>query len=97
MAILVRIPTPLRRLTGGQSTVEAEGKTVSEVLLDLDSKYPGIREKLFDEEDLRRFINIYLNDADIRFLNGENTVVKEGDHLSIIPAIAGGNDDVSLH
>lgn len=90
MAILVRIPTPLRRLTDSRSTVEAEGKTVSEVLLDLDSKYPGIRERLYDEEDLRRFINIYLNDADIRFLNGENTAVKEGDHLSIIPAIAGG-------
>ena len=90
MAILVRIPTPLRRLTQGRSTVEAEGKTVSEVLLDLDSKYPGIREKLYDDEDLRRFINIYLNDADIRFLDGENTTVKEGDHLSIIPAIAGG-------
>jgi molybdopterin synthase sulfur carrier subunit len=90
MAILVRIPTPLRRLTEGRSTVEAEGKTVSEVLLDLDSKFPGIREKLYDEEALRRFINIYLNDADIRFLNGENTAVKEGDHLSIIPAIAGG-------
>ena len=61
MAILVRIPTPLRRLTEGRSTVEAEGKTVSEVLLDLDSKFPGIREKLYDEEALRRFINIYLN------------------------------------
>ncbi len=90
MAILVRIPTPLRRLANGQTTVEAEGGNVLEVILDLDSKYPGIREKLYDGDSLRRFVNLYLNEEDIRFLDGEDTQVKDGDQLSIIPAIAGG-------
>lgn len=90
MAILVRIPTPLRRLADNQTTVEAEGGSVWEIVLDLDSKYPGIQEKLYDGEDQRRFVNIYLNEEDIRFLDGKDTPVKDGDQLSIIPAIAGG-------
>lgn len=90
MAILVRIPTPLRRLADNQTTVEAEGGSVWEIVLDLDSKYPGIQEKLYDGEAQRRFVNIYLNEEDIRFLDGKDTPVKDGDQLSIIPAIAGG-------
>jgi molybdopterin synthase sulfur carrier subunit len=91
MAILVRIPTPLKRLAGGRTTVEAEGESVWEIVLNLDAKYPGIQEKLYDGEAQRRFVNIYLNEEDIRFLDGSDTPVKDGDQLSIIPAIAGGS------
>ncbi len=90
MGISVRIPTPLRKFTGGQSTVEVEGSTVVEILGDLDIKYPGIREKLYDGKDIKRFINIYLNDEDIRQLGGEQASVSNGDKVSIIPAISGG-------
>lgn len=90
MGVLVRIPTPLRKFTDGQSTVEVEGSTVVEILRDLDLKYPGIREKLYDGKDIKRFINIYLNDEDIRLLGGEQTSVSTGDKVSIIPAISGG-------
>jgi molybdopterin converting factor small subunit len=91
MAIVVRIPTPLKKLANGQTTVEAEGGSIWEVVLNLDSKYPGIREKLYDGKAQRRFVNIYLNEEDIRFLEGKDTPVRDGDQLSIIPAIAGGN------
>ena len=98
MSIFIRIPTPLRGLTDGQKTVEVEGKTVSEALLDLDAKYPGFREKLYDKETFRPLFNLYLNNEDIRVLHkgeGEykidvNNPVKDGDQLSIIPPIAGG-------
>jgi molybdopterin synthase sulfur carrier subunit len=90
MAILVRIPTPLKKLVNGRTTVEAEGGNVWEVVLDLDAKYPGIREKIYDGEEQRRFVNLYLNEEDIRFLDGKHTAVEDGDQLSIIPAIAGG-------
>ncbi len=96
MAISVRIPTPLRRLTQGESVVQASGRTISEILLDLDAKYPGLRHRLYDGDALRRFINVYLNDEDIRFLDGEGTAVRDGDLISIIPAIAGGGRDVRL-
>ena len=98
MSILIKIPSPLRGLTNGQKAVEVEGKTVSDVLVDLDAKYPGIREKLYDKETLRPLFNLYLNDDDIRVLNEEearyeinvSNPVKDGDKLSIVPPIAGG-------
>jgi molybdopterin synthase sulfur carrier subunit len=92
MAVKVKIPTPLQRLTNKQSQVEAEGSTVGEVLADLERNFPGFKERLYDEkEELRRFINIFLNEEDVRFLEGLNTTVKDGDEISIIPAVAGGS------
>ena len=90
MAIHVQIPTPLRSLTGGQDEVQVEGKTVGEVIQSLERKYPGIKERICDAQGLRRFVNIYANDEDIRFLENFETKVKDGDRLSIVPAIAGG-------
>lgn len=91
MPILVRVPTPLQKLTGNRGEVQATGKTVKEALADIEKQFGGIRERLYDEAgSLRRFINIYVNDEDIRFLQGEETVLKEGDEISIVPAIAGG-------
>jgi molybdopterin converting factor small subunit len=87
--VLIRIPTPLRGFTNGQATVEAEGTTVSGVLLDLVAKYPAIRDKLYDSEGLRMFIKIYRS-SDNRFLANPETSVKDGDQLSILPAVAGG-------
>ena len=90
MAIKVRIPTPLRTLTNGKDEIEVEGSSVDEVLQNLDRAHPGFRERLCDEKGVRRFINIYANEEDIRFLDGLKTPLKEGDSLSIVPAIAGG-------
>jgi len=91
MAVKVRVPTPLMKLTDNQSEVTAEGATISEILNNLESQFAGIKERICDENGTpRRFINIYLNEEDIRFLDGESTAVKEGDEISIIPAIAGG-------
>jgi len=91
MAVKVRIPTPLMKLTNDQSEVSADGGTIADILNNLESQYNGIKERICDETGApRRFINIYLNEEDIRFLDGEKTVVKEGDEISIIPAIAGG-------
>ena len=91
MAVTVRVPGPLRRLTGGQPEVEVDGGTVSEALRDLESRYPGFNDRLYGPEgQLRQFINIYLNDADIRFGQGLDTPVGENDDLSIVPAVAGG-------
>jgi molybdopterin synthase sulfur carrier subunit len=91
MAIRVRIPTPLQSLTDQQREVKAQGATIRELLADLEAKFPGFRERLYDEKgELRRFVNLYVNDEDIRFLQGEDTLLKEGDELSIVPAIAGG-------
>jgi molybdopterin synthase sulfur carrier subunit len=90
MAILVRIPTPLRTLTDGKDEVEAAGANVRQVIDDLESRYPGIKERLCDEKGVRRFVNIYANEEDIRFLENLDTQVKEGDSISIVPAIAGG-------
>ena len=91
MAVKVRIPTPLMKLTNNQSEVSAEGGTIADILNNLESQYNGIKERICDESGApRRFINIYLNEEDIRFLDGEKTGVKEGDEISIIPAIAGG-------
>ena len=91
MAVTVRIPTPLQRLTNGQGEVPCDGKTVTELLADLEKRYPGIKERLCDEKgQLRRFVNVFVNEEDIRFLKGDQTAVKDGDEVSIIPAIAGG-------
>ncbi len=91
MAAIVRIPTPLRTLTQGADEVSAEGTTIVDVIADLDKNYPGIRERLLDEKGVRRFINIFVGDEDIRFLDGLQTEVKAGERVSIIPAIAGGS------
>lgn len=89
--VKVRIPTPLQKLTAGKGEVTGEGATIKEVFTGLESKFPGFRERLYDESGaLRRFINIYVNEEDIRFLNGEATALKDGDDVSVIPAIAGG-------
>lgn len=91
MAVTVRVPGPLRRLTSGSAEVQVEGATVSQALQDLESKYPGFADRLYDPSgSLRQFINIYLNDSDIRFGQGLETPVGENDDLSIVPAVAGG-------
>lgn len=91
MPVTVRVPGPLRRLTGGQPEVKVEGGTVSEALQSLEQTYPGFSDRLYDGNgQLRQFINIYLNDSDIRFGQGLETPVKEDDDLSIVPAVAGG-------
>ena len=91
MPVLVRIPTPLQRFTKNQSEVQVEGHTVQEVIAHLEQSFPGVRERLCDEQGaIRKFINLYLNDEDIRFMDGEKTDVKDGDELAIIPAMAGG-------
>ncbi|MDQ7039023.1 MAG: ubiquitin-like small modifier protein 1 [Aquificota bacterium] len=91
MGVTVRVPTPLRRLTDGQGEIEVEAKTVKEAIEKLEEMYPGFKERILDEKgDLRRFVNLYVNDEDIRFLKGIDTELKEGDTLSIVPAIAGG-------
>ena len=89
--IKVRVPTPLRPMTGGKSELEVEGGTVSEMIENLGAAHSGIKERLYDEKgEVRRFINIYVNEEDIRFLAGKDTPLKDGDEVSIIPAIAGG-------
>ena len=91
MAIKVRIPTPLMKLTDNQSEVSAEGETISAILNNLENQFNGIKDRICEENGSpRRFINIYINEEDIRFLDGEKTAVKDGDEISIIPAIAGG-------
>lgn len=90
MAVKVRIPTPLQRLTQGREEVEAQPGTIIALINDLESKYPGIAERISENGKVRRFVNIYVNEEDIRFLQAEQTQVKDGDEVSIIPAIAGG-------
>ena len=91
MAIKVRIPTPLQRLTQNREEVAVDGTTIQELIANLEKSYPGIRERICDNEGkLRRFVNIYVNEEDIRFLKGDKTALKDGDEVSIIPAIAGG-------
>lgn len=90
MSITVRIPTPLRTLTGGADEVTAEGATVGAVIDDLERRHPGLKERLLDENGVRRFVNIYANEEDIRFLDNLETKLKDGDALQIVPAIAGG-------
>ncbi|MBV8227175.1 MAG: MoaD/ThiS family protein [Verrucomicrobia bacterium] len=91
MAIPVRIPTPLRKLTQNQEIVEADGTTIGEVIESLERTYPGLKERICDDQNqIRRFVNVFLNDEDVRFLNETKTQVKSGDEVSIVPAIAGG-------
>lgn len=91
MAVLVRIPTPLRAMTKGSAEVQVTADTVGDLIADLERQYPGMRDRLVEESgELRRFINIYVNQEDIRFLQGEKTALKQGDEVSIVPAIAGG-------
>lgn len=91
MAISVRIPQPLRGLTHNQSTVEVSGATLADCITSLETSYPGVRERLMDDGgELRRFVNIYLNGEDVRFGDGLGTALKDGDELSIVPAVAGG-------
>jgi molybdopterin synthase sulfur carrier subunit len=87
----VRIPTPLRKYTQGQEEVTAAGKTVGELIGDLEAKYPGIKERICDDKGaLRRFVNVFVKDEDVRFLKNLDTPVNDGDEVSIVPAIAGG-------
>ena len=90
MAIEVRIPTILRSYTGGEKAVTAAGDSLAGLIADLEANHPGIRERLIDGEELRRFVNVYVNEEDIRFLQNQQTPLKDGDEISIIPAIAGG-------
>jgi sulfur-carrier protein len=92
MSVRVRIPAPLRSVTDGQAEVSVGGSNVSDVLSELEGKFPQIRQRLRDDEGaLRRFVNLYVNGEDVRFLNGLDTGLKEGDEVSIIPAVAGGS------
>ena len=91
MSVVVRIPTPLRKMTQNEAEVSAEGSDIASLIDDLENNYPGIKDRICDEQgEIRRFVNIYLNDEDIRFLQGQSTSLTDGDEVSIIPAIAGG-------
>lgn len=91
MATTIRIPTPLRKLTNDLEVVQADGSNIQEVLNHLDATFPGLKERICDQEgNVRRFVNIFINDEDIRFLDEKATEVKDGDEISIVPAIAGG-------
>jgi sulfur-carrier protein len=95
--ITVRIPTPLRNLTGGAATVTVEGGTVGEVIRNLESAHPGVGERLLDEQgNVRRFVNVFVDDEDIRFQDGLDTPVAEGATVSVIPAVAGGSSARTL-
>ena len=91
MAVKVRVPTTLRTLTGGKSEVEVEGSTVGEIIAALDGAHPGFTDRLLDEDGkLRRFVNVFVADDDVRFLDGLDTKVPDGETVSIVPAVAGG-------
>ena len=91
MPVEIRIPTPLRKLTHDEETVETSAETVGAAITDLEARYPGIQERLLDDEgQVRRFVNVYVNEEDIRFLENQATPLKDDDDISIIPAIAGG-------
>jgi molybdopterin synthase sulfur carrier subunit len=90
METTVRIPASLRTLTAGKDEVKAEGETVGALIEDLERRHPGIKDRLVDEKGVRRFVNLYVGEEDVRFLDGLGTKVKAGDEISIVPAIAGG-------
>jgi molybdopterin synthase sulfur carrier subunit len=92
MSVTVKIPTPLRGLTGDQDKVDAQGATLSALVEELEGSFPGMRERLCDDEGgLRRFVNVYVNGEDVRFLQGLETALGDGDEVSIVPAVAGGS------
>jgi sulfur-carrier protein len=92
MAIEVRIPTILRSYTGGEKAVDGTGGTLAELIDELDSRYAGLRGRLVDDSGaLRRFVNVYLNDEDVRFMNGLDTKLSDGDTVTVLPAVAGGS------
>jgi MoaD family protein len=96
MAIEVRIPTILRTYTGGEKAVDASGDTLAELIEDLEANHPGIKERLIDagedgQGDLRRFVNVYVNDEDVRFTGGLQTAISDGDQVVVLPAVAGGS------
>ncbi|HEX6196022.1 MAG TPA: MoaD/ThiS family protein [Jiangellaceae bacterium] len=90
MAIEVRVPTILRQHTGGAKVVEAHGSTLAAVIDDLETRHPGLRDRLVENDGLRRFVNVYLNDEDVRFLDGLSTPTTDGDSITVLPAVAGG-------
>lgn len=91
MSVTVRVPTPLRSFTNGAEEVPIEGNTIQEIVDNMEANHRGIKERICDENGkIRRFLNVYINDEDIRFLQNQNTAVKDGDTISIVPAIAGG-------
>ncbi|NHD18068.1 MULTISPECIES: MoaD family protein [Actinopolyspora] len=90
MAVNVSIPTILRTYTGGQKSVEADGSTVAEVINDLDSRHTGLKDRLVKDGALHRFVNVYVNDEDVRFVGGLEASISDGDSLTILPAVAGG-------
>ena len=87
----IRIPTILRPYTGGEKSVQASGSTLAELVADLDRRFPGMGERLLEEGKLRRFINVYLNDEDVRFIGSLDALISSGDNLTILPAVAGGS------
>ncbi len=92
MPVKVRIPTPLQKLTAEKAEIEIKAANIKELLVQLEKNYPGMKDRLCDEQGkIRRFVNLYLNEEDIRFLKQEETLLKDGDEISIVPAIAGGN------
>jgi MoaD family protein len=91
MAIDVRIPTILRTYTGGEKAVSGEGSTLADLIDDLESNHPGLKERLIDGTELRRFVNVYVNDEDVRFTGGLETKLDDGDEVVVLPAVAGGS------
>jgi MoaD family protein len=90
MSVQISIPTILRQYTDGARTVPGEGDTVGAVIDDLETRHPGLRDRLIEDQSLRRFVNLYVNDEDVRFLDGLQTTLSEGDTVTILPAVAGG-------
>ncbi len=90
MAVKVKIPVPLQRLTQGKEEVEGQPGTIMSLITGLDQTYPGLAERISEDGKLRRFVNVYVNEEDVRFMDNEETKVKDGDEVSIVPAIAGG-------
>jgi molybdopterin synthase sulfur carrier subunit len=91
MSVEVRIPTILRSYTGGEKAVEGAGATLDELVLDLEQRNPGLRDRIVEDGQLRRFVNVYVNDEDVRFLGGLATPIGDGDAVTILPAVAGGS------